>query len=182
MAIVTDKWWWSAQCMTKQDRGGQRVNVFSMALHMAMGRDKVDRLTPRVKRSAHPPERYSRLSPISAGDPEESPSNPHITPGSVRSTSCAENGWEERQRKLSWQDVLWFPRYHFTPSIPLSGDVHVMELHKFCHADICNSNTTVTSVPVTRTPVMWYPTAPMDSSSLWSSRKDIHYKNLFIFK
>lgn len=51
---------------------GQRVNAFSMAAHSAPGRDEVERLTQRSKRSGNP--RVPYLD--SAGHLEENPNTP----------------------------------------------------------------------------------------------------------
>lgn len=59
----------------KKDRVGQWVNVFSMAMGLTLGRDEADRLT-QGPRGQLTPEHFSRLSPDSAGDPEERPLQP----------------------------------------------------------------------------------------------------------
>lgn len=62
-------------CINKQDRGGQWVNAFSMAMPLALGRDEVERLTQGSKGQVTP-EHSSRPSPDSAGHPEERPLQP----------------------------------------------------------------------------------------------------------
>jgi len=85
--IVTTEWKWTVLSVSKQDTGGQWVNVFSMALGLAQGKDEAERLTWGPKGQVTP-EHHSRLSPNSTGDSEERLFNPHITLHAVESTSC----------------------------------------------------------------------------------------------
>lgn len=45
IVIVTTEYGRSVLCIHKQDRAGQWVNVFSMAMRLTLGRDEVERLT-----------------------------------------------------------------------------------------------------------------------------------------
>lgn len=98
--------------------GGQWVNVFSMAMPSALGRDEVKRSKGQVT-----PEHYSRPSLDSAGELEESPLQPTHHP------ACS---WEHQllrgaieRGKGRWRGAgaqltgcTPFPRHSFTPIHP----------------------------------------------------------------
>lgn len=121
IAIVTTECGWSVLCISKQDIVGQWVNAFSMAMHLALGRDEVWRLTQGSKGQLTP-EHYSLPSPESSGHPGERPLQPAHQLGApaVKKSNVGKEGEREVEREFSWQDVLEsqdtlsFPSIHST--------------------------------------------------------------------
>ncbi len=109
-------------CINKQDRGGQWVNAFSMAMPLALGRDEVERLTPGLKGQATP-EHYFRPSPDSAEDPQRRPLQPTYHPACsgehqlLRGETGKEKGGRGRERSSA--DRMWSsPKTPFTSIHP----------------------------------------------------------------
>lgn len=96
--IVTTENGRSVLCTHKQDRAGQWVNAFSMAMRLTLGRDEVERLTtgPKVRK---PQSSACSQAPIQLDILRGDPLNPHITRHAVGNTSCYEEQQRERGRR-----------------------------------------------------------------------------------
>lgn len=85
-------------CINEQDRGGQWVNAFSMAMRLAPGRDEVERLT-QGSIGQVTPELHSRPSPDSAGHPEERPLQPTHHPACSWEHQLLRGATAERKKR-----------------------------------------------------------------------------------
>lgn len=102
IAIVTTECGRSVLCISKQDIVGQSVNVFSMAMRLALGRDEVWRLTQGSKGQLTP-EHYSLPSPESSGHPGERPLQPAHHPACSWEHQLLRRAMEGRKEKERWR-------------------------------------------------------------------------------